>query len=66
MKPVIIFLLFCQCYLLSAQEGVLIVKRPGQYPNEKYGFEDEGGKEIIPCIYSFAKEFKGNFAIVSK
>ncbi|MBC7862869.1 MAG: WG repeat-containing protein, partial [Bacteroidia bacterium] len=66
MRSVFVFLFFSLCFFLSSQPAVLMVKHIGDYPNDKFGFEDENAKEIIPCIYSFAEEFKGNFAIVTK
>ncbi|NDW09331.1 WG repeat-containing protein [Dysgonomonas sp. 520] len=34
--------------------------------NEKYGFIDKTGKEVIPCIYDFAQPFSEGMAIVKR
>lgn len=39
-----------------------LIKYEGE--NKKYGFKDESGKIIIPCIWSFADDFKEDLARV--
>lgn len=47
--------------LYNFHEGMALVKK-----NEKYGFINKLGEEIIPCIYDDAEDFNNGLAIVGK
>lgn len=46
-------------YITPFRDGMAIVLK-----NEKYGFIDETGKQVIPCIYQFATYFSDGLASV--
>ena len=46
---------------LFSDEGLLLVER-----NDKYGFIDKTGKEVIPCKYYFATSFSNGYAVVQE
>ena len=48
-------------YTNKFSDGLLIVQK-----NNKYGFIDTTGKEIIPCIYDEAHSFSEGLAVVKK
>ena len=42
-------------------EGLAMIKQEG-----RYGFIDKKGKWIVPAIYSYARPYKGGFAVVKR
>ncbi|MBR4335632.1 MAG: WG repeat-containing protein, partial [Clostridia bacterium] len=48
-------------YNLFSEEGLLLVER-----NDKYGFIDKTGKEVIPCKYYNASSFSNGYAAVQE
>ena len=46
---------------LFSSEGLLLVER-----NDKYGYIDKTGKEVIPCKYYYATEFINGYAVTQE
>ena len=47
--------------ILNIKEGLSCVLK-----NKKYGFADNSGKMVVPCIYDYAENFKDGLAKVIK